>query len=304
MSASTSTDSDSDSVEREALLALPDGRSLSYATYGAAADDGPLVVVLDGPGSRGLARAAGPVAATLGVRLAAPDRAGFGTTTSGPGRGIADWPADQAALLDALGAERAGVLAQSGGTPYALAAAGALSDRTVAVALIGALAPLDQPEPHATAGRQLRTATALARRAPWLLRTGLRAAARGARKNPERAARRAARDLPPADAAVLEDPALWAIHARATAEILARPDAIAHELSLLARPWGIELGGVACPVALWSGERDAVHPTTHSRWLAARLDDAPVEVVAGAATFGMLPIYADAVGFAAQLAER
>lgn len=288
----------SETTEHEAVLALPDGRSLSYATYGAV--DGPLVVVLDGPGSRGLARAAAPIAATMGVRLAAPDRAGFGSTSPAPGRGIADWPADHAALLDALGAERAGLLGQSGGTPYALAAAGALRERTAAVALIGALAPLDEPEPHATAGRQLRTATALARRAPWLLRAGLRAAARGARKNPERAARKAVKNLPPADAAVLEDPALWAIHERATAEILARPDAIAFELSLLARPWGIDVGAVGCPVALWSGERDVVHPTTHSRWLAARLGDAPVEVVPDAATFGMLPIYADAVRFTAR----
>lgn len=296
------TSAHSGGAEREALLELSEGRSLSYATYGAA--DGPLVVVLDGPGSRGLARAAGPIAATLGVRLAAPDRAGFGSTSPAPERGIADWPADHAALLDALGAQRAGLLGQSGGTPYALAAAGALPDRTAAVALIGGLAPLDAPEPRAAAGRQLRTATALARRAPWLLRAGLRAAARGARKDPERAARRAAKDLPPADAAVLEDPALWAIHVRCTGEILGRPEAVAHEIGLLARPWGIELGAVAAPVALWSGERDVVHPTVHSRWLAARLGDAPVEVVPDAATFGLLPIYADALRFAAQLAER
>jgi pimeloyl-ACP methyl ester carboxylesterase len=302
MSADTSTDVET--AEREAVLALPDGRSLSYATYGSASDDAPLVVVLDGPGSRGLARAAAPIAATLGVRLAAPDRAGFGSTSAAPERGIADWPADHAALLDALGAERAGILAQSGGTPYGLAAAGALPDRTAAVALIGALAPLDRPEPRASAGRQLRTATALARRAPWLVRAGLRAAARSARKNPERAARKAVKNLPPADAAVLEDPALWAIHERATVEILDRPDAIVHELSLLARPWEISLDAVAAPASLWSGERDVVHPTVHSRWLAARLGDAPVEVVPDAATFGMLPIYADAVRFAAQLAAR
>ncbi|HEU4701156.1 MAG TPA: hypothetical protein VFS37_01645, partial [Conexibacter sp.] len=67
-------------------------------------DDRPLVVVLDGPGSRGLARAAAPIAASLGVRLAAPDRPGFGDSTLAPARGIADWPADHAALLDALGA--------------------------------------------------------------------------------------------------------------------------------------------------------------------------------------------------------
>lgn len=266
--------------------------------------DGPLVVVLDGPGSRGLAQAAAPIAADLGIRLVAPDRPGFGDSTPAPQHGIADWPADHAALLDALGVERAGVLAQSGGTPFALAAAAALPERVAALALIGALAPLVESEPHRTAGRQLRTATTLARRAPWLLRAGLRAAARGARKDPERAARKATKRMPPADAAVLEDPSLWALHVQATAEILGQADGLVHEMRLFAQPWGVALDAVACPVALWSGACDVVHPTAHSRWLAARLGDAPVEVVPDAATFGMLPIYADALRFAAAAVPR
>src|SRR4051812_17711522 len=102
-------------------LHLPDGRKLSYGIYGA--ETGPLVIVLDGPGSRGLARAASPIAAELGLRLVAPDRPGWGETTLDARRGIADWPDDHAALLDALDADGAGILAQSGGTPFALAAA-------------------------------------------------------------------------------------------------------------------------------------------------------------------------------------
>ena len=262
------------------------------------------MVVLDGPGSRGLAQAAAPIAAELGIRLVAPDRPGFGGSTAAAQRDIADWPADHAALLDGLGAERAGVLAQSGGTPFALAAAAALPERVAALALIGALAPLVEPEPRATAGRQLRTATTLARRAPWLLRAGLCAAARGARKDPKRAARKATKRMPPADAAALEDPALWALHVQATAEILGQPDALMHEMGLFGRPWDVQLDAVACPVALWSGACDVVHPTAHSRWLAARLGDAPVKVVPDAATFGLLPIYADALRFAAAAVPR
>jgi len=286
-------------AERAARIELPDGRTLAYRTLGAA--DGPLVVVLDGPGSRGLARAAAPIAAALGIRLAAPDRPGAGDSAPAPALGIADWPRDHAALLDALGAERAGILGQSGGTPFALAAAAALPARTSAVALVGPLAPLTEREPRATAGRQLRLASALARHAAWLLRAGLGAGARSARKDPERTARRAVKRLPPADAAALEDPALWALHVQATQEILARPEGVAHELKLFGRPWGIDLGAVAAPVALWSGECDVVHPTAHARWLAARLGDAPVATVADAATFGMLAIYPDALRFAAAL---
>lgn len=180
--------------ERDATLRLPAGRTLTYATLGAeegAAEDRrdaggpgstardrngrPVVVVLDGPGSRGLARAAAPAATALGIRLVAPDRPGAGGSTAAPDRRLTDWPDDHAALLDALGVERAGVLAQSGGTPFALAVGAALASRTSGIAFLGAVAPLDDPAAFAETGRQLRTALTLARRAPWLLRLGLRA---------------------------------------------------------------------------------------------------------------------------------
>ena len=130
-------------LTNEAQLELPDGRRLGYTTYGA--DSGPLVVVLDGPASRGLARASAPAAAGLGIRLVAPDRPGVRASTPAPDRGIADWPSDHAALLDALGAQRAGILSQSGGTPYAVAAAAVLPERMIAIAALGPVAPFDEP---------------------------------------------------------------------------------------------------------------------------------------------------------------
>lgn len=278
---------------------LPGGRRLSYTPFGAT--EGPLVVVNDGPGSRGLAMAASPIAAELGIRLAAPDRPGFGHSTPEPGRTIAGWPADHVALLDALGADRAGILGQSGGTPYSLAVAAALPERTIAVSLIGGLAPLDDPAAFAEAGAQLRRGAKLARKAPWLLRFGLRGAARSARKDPEKAARKMAKDLPRADAAILEEPDKWTIHVQATAEVLSRPEAVAEEIRLVAGPWGIDLGAVRAPVSLWVGDRDQTHPVAHSRRLAALLGDAPVTVVPDAATFGLLPRYADALRFASGL---
>src|SRR4051812_48386108 len=163
-------------AERAAELELPDGRRLSYATFGD--PDGRVVVVLDGPGSRGLARAAAPIAAELGLRLVAPDRPGWGETTLVEGQGYTDWPADHAALLDAVGAERAGIVSQSGGTPFALATAAALPDRVPALALLGAVAPFDEPGALAEAGSQLRSGIRLSRRAPWLLRLGMRVMAR------------------------------------------------------------------------------------------------------------------------------
>jgi len=220
----------------ESHVDLPDGRKLGYTTFGA--DDGPLVVVLDGPASRGLAQAAGPAARALGIRLVAPDRPGVRGSTPAPGRGIADWPEDHAALLDALGAERAGILSQSGGTPYAIAAAATLPERVIALASVGPVAQFDERASVRELGGELRMGVRLARRAPWALRALLGQFSRAAAKDPEKTARKVAKDLPPADARVLEDPAMWAIHATATAEILAQPRAIAHEIGLMSRPWG------------------------------------------------------------------
>lgn len=285
---------------RDGELALPGGRRLTYTLLGAAA--GPLVVVLDGPGSRGLARAAAASAEQLGLRLVAPDRPGFAGSTQVDGDRIAAWPDDHAALLDALGARRAGIVAQSGGTPYALAAAAALGSRTTALALVAPIGPLNERAMRTSAGAQVRRGATLGRRAPWLLRLALAAAGRQAAKDPERAAARIAADLPPRDAEIMRDPANWEIHQSSTAEIFARPDAIAHEIARLARPWNVDFAAIDVPVALWSGDRDDVHPTSHARRIAELLPGAaPVHVVAGAGTFGLMAHYGEALRFAAQL---
>src|SRR6202012_1610953 len=105
----------------------------------------------------GLGRAVAPTARELGVRVVIPDRPGSHCSTPQPGRRIADWPADHLALLDALGIERAGILTQSGGTPYGIATAAAAPDRATGLALLGALAPLTDAGARREAGRQLRT---------------------------------------------------------------------------------------------------------------------------------------------------
>ena len=284
-------------TEREHTIELQDGRRLSYLLLGASS--GPAVVVLDGPGSRGLARAAAEAAGERGIRLVAPDRPGFFASTPQPDRTIAGWVADHAALLDALGIERAGILAQSGGTPYALAAAAALPERTVALAFTGGLAPLDRPGALEEADKQLRGGVKLGRRAPWLLRLALRAAAR---KGPEKTALAMIAKAPPADAAVLAEPRYRALHMQAMAEILARPAALADEIVLVGRPSGVDLRRIQAPAAFWTGDRDETHPPAHARRLAAELGG-DVTIVPDAATFGLLPYYGAALAFAAGAAS-
>jgi pimeloyl-ACP methyl ester carboxylesterase len=255
---------------------LADGRTIGYGLYGA--DDGPLVVVLDGPGSRGLGRAMDPPAVQPGIKLLVPDRPGFGRSTPTPRGSFAELASDLLALVDRLGFRRFGIVAQSGGTPYALALAGGAGDRATGLAFVGGLAPLHERHALADVTRPMRTVLLLVRRAPWLLRPLCSGLARQNAKDPEAAARKYAKSVPPADRIVLDDPTIWAIHATSSAD-----------------------DRVTAPVALWVGELDRTHPPTMSRRLAKLLGGAPVTVVPGAATFAMLTAYPDVLRHAAAL---
>ena len=125
-------------------LTLPDGRRLAYADYGDPA--GPVVLECVGTPQ---SRLPDPVQVTeaeqAGLRMIVPDRPGFGRSDPRPGRTLTDWPADAAALTDALGVDRFPVLGASGGGPYAVACGVVLADRVTRVALVAPAAPADAP---------------------------------------------------------------------------------------------------------------------------------------------------------------
>lgn len=125
-------------------LRLPDGRRLAYAEYGD--PRGVPVIYCHGfPGSRLEAKLFESSMQHSGVRLIAPDRNGLGESDPLPGRRLLDWPAEVAALADALGLERFHLLGVSGGGPYALACAHSLSERLIGVSLVCPLGPLNHP---------------------------------------------------------------------------------------------------------------------------------------------------------------
>jgi pimeloyl-ACP methyl ester carboxylesterase len=295
------TNSTARCADRALIFELADGRTLGYGLYGA--HDGPLVAVLDGPGSRGLGRAMAPTAVRLGIKLLLPDRPGFGRSSVTPTGSFGDVSEDLLALVDRLGFRRFGVIAQSGGTPYALALAAAAGDRVTGLAFIGGMAPLNERDAMHAVGRRMRFVFLLARRAPWSLRPLFSGVARQTAKDPKAAARKYAAVLPPADHRVLEDPTVWAIHAASSAEVVSRPSALAREMRMLVRPWGIDYHRITAPVALWAGELDRAHPPNMSHRLATLLGGAPVTVVPGAATFAMVTRYPDALRHSAALPD-
>jgi pimeloyl-ACP methyl ester carboxylesterase len=124
---------------------LPDGRTLAW-TESADPAGVPLLLLHGTPGGR-----LGPAAqvaryTTMGLRVIAPERPGYGRSTARPGRRVVDDAADQVVLLDHLGLDRVIVLGGSGGGPHALALAAMAPERVAAVGVLVGAAPLAPEE--------------------------------------------------------------------------------------------------------------------------------------------------------------
>jgi pimeloyl-ACP methyl ester carboxylesterase len=263
-----------------ANLDLPDGRTLEYVV-GGPADGLPLVLHHGTPSAALLFGPLTDVAARHGLRTVMPGRPGYAGSTARPGRSVADVATDVAALLDALGAERFLTAGWSGGGPHALACAALLPGRCLAAASIAGVAP------YAAEGLD------------WLGGMGAENVAEfgaAAAGEPELTAfleREAAglADVRAADiVAAFGDLVSEVDKAALTggfAEYLAASFRAAvssgiagwrdDDLAFLA-DWGLRLGDLTVPVAVWQGGEDRMVPFDHGRWLAAQLAGAEVHL--------------------------
>jgi pimeloyl-ACP methyl ester carboxylesterase len=194
------------------------------------------------------------IAAELGIRLVAVDRSRLVDRR----RTLRSWAHSVSALADGLELDRFAVVGWSAGGPHALAVAAELPDRVTSGAIVAGM-----PEPHGLRAmpRDTQQAIRLALLSP---RLAARPLAKWGRQPP------APTGDPDCDRAYAEgrvesfrEGALW----------------LALELRLLARPWGIDLGGVRAPVTLWYGERDHVTPVSIGRDLERALPHATLRVV-------------------------
>ena len=139
----------SDGRPAASTLTLADGRALAWSTFGDPAGS-PVVWHHGGLSCRLDAQRGDTAAREAGVRLIAPDRPGIGGSDRDPGRTVASWAADVAALADHLGLDRFATVGWSAGGPHALATAAGLGDRVTRAATCGGMAARF-PVPFATA---------------------------------------------------------------------------------------------------------------------------------------------------------
>lgn len=274
------------------LIQLEDGRRIACAERGDPA--GRPVFAFHGlPGSRLQQHPDLGLAATCGARLIHVDRPGFGLSSPQPGRTLASWAGDVAAIADRLGLDRFAVAGVSGGGPFALACAALLDGRITRTAVVSGVGPPGTMHGGRTT-MGARTAFYLAARAQWLMRGPLRAAARIAVRSPQRFIDRAAAHLAAADRLTLARPDVRAMLQRDLAESVRQGvDALITDLRLEARPWDLPLAAISVPVVLWHGAEDRVVPPAAARHLVEAIPGARAEIVPGAGHFMIFDRWAE-----------
>jgi pimeloyl-ACP methyl ester carboxylesterase len=264
---------------REGTMRLPDGRVLAYEECGD--PDGVPVVLAHGfPGSRLEARVVDMAAGRAGVRLVCPDRPGFGRSDPQPGRRLADWPGDVAALADELRLERFAVVGFSAGGPYAVACAVALAGRVTALGLVSSPGPLDRPGSTDGMTPLNRALFGGGRRAPIIARLIVSILARSARVEPARLAKRLATGMSDADGRTLADPAIGEAYAVAVREAFRHgSEGAVREASLLVHPWPYSADQITVPTAAWHGTADRNVPVSMARRLAESIPGCRLELI-------------------------
>ncbi len=126
-------------------IVLKDGRKLAYGVYGDP-EGVPLLFFHGTPGTNILAKMAENEARKYGFRLIAPDRPGLGGSTFQPHRKLYHFAEDIRELLDQLQIDKIGIVAISGGSPYAFQCAHDLPDRIAFIASLSGWVSYGRPE--------------------------------------------------------------------------------------------------------------------------------------------------------------
>lgn len=250
-------------------LALPDGRTLAYTEYGD--PEGTPVVYCHGtPGTRVSGTILREAAASLGVRVLAPDRPGFGQSEFAPGHTLRGWASDVAALADALDCTQYGVLGFSGGGPFALACAAHAPERVTRCTVVSGFAPPgvatgEMEQTDRVALRIAKWSTHLCRPLTWFARREIEAADRFTDVVGEPT------DGDLADPRVGETGRILLSDRQEAVQQGSLP--LAAEYGVLGSQWDFDLGDVTAPTCVFHGMDDDRVPFAAAEHVASELPD-------------------------------
>ncbi len=270
---------------------LSDGRRLAWCERGDP-HGSPIFAFHGLPGSRLQVHPDEAIARAAAARVIHVDRPGFGLSDPLLRRRLGDWPNDIRALADHLRIDRFAVAGVSGGGPFACACAAQLEDRVTRVAIISGVGPPGSM--GCSKSWAVRAGFKAAASMPWLITPPVALAALTGAYAPGFFLHHLCKHLPQCDREILLRPEVRAMLMRDLREAFRNgAGGFLQDLQLEARPWGIPLHRISCPVSLWHGSRDTIVPPSASQALAALLPHASVRIFPDAGHFFIFEVWRD-----------
>lgn len=243
---------------------LADGRQLSYATYGDPAG-WPVLYFHGIPTSRIEARFFAAAACRMGCYLIAIDRPGYGSSTFQCNRRISHWLADVQEFVGSgvspTGADlsRFSVTCFSSGSAYALHCATQMPpEQLTSVGIVDGIAPLELIQ---GCGGYAQIGFTLASKSPRLAKKLFDFNTRQMKCRPDIVMRRNSHFFSPCDRGVFFEPQNARILIDSYLEcVRCGANGVIHDMSVLAKPWGVCFQDVTVPVGLWYGRCDITTP--------------------------------------------
>lgn len=251
---------------------LQDGRKLNYGVYGDP-NGVPLLFFHGYPGSNLMAQLAAEGAAKYGFKLIAPDRPGMGDSDFQPDRALHHYSLDVLQLLGHLQLEQCGIVAISGGSPYAFQAAHDLPQKISFVVSLSGWLSYGRPEAsQIPIDRFFTSFEWCLRKVPLAAKLMVRVIAHVLRKKVEKALAHMMHDLPAADQQILGVDAYRQIVADDLQNAVKQGWQGPYNDALIqfCRP-GFALVDVKQPVILLHGRADTVAPVQFARILKQQL---------------------------------
>ncbi len=276
----------------DSTVSVPGGRRIGYRNYGVMGGV-PVLYFHGSPGSRFEAEFLADAAANLGVCLVSVDRPGMGLSTFSTRCFVHTTPGDIRVLIEhlrrTLSFDRVGILATSGGTPYALACAEQLPNLINSVAVVSPRTPLAPGVPISQLDRKLM----LSQRFPRLSSRFLQRQFRLLRQGSNRAGRNQFEMF------AQIDQRFAATHSTLLRRIMLESSrcgvvGIRHDFSQLLWPWRICFDKIRCPVSLWHGMCDYSAPRETIGFLQGKIRHAEANIFPREGHFTMLPETASA----------
>ncbi|NDC39275.1 MAG: alpha/beta hydrolase [Proteobacteria bacterium] len=251
---------ETNSDEQEEIV-FPNGEKITFLRFGQLSGGVPIFYLHGFPGSRLEGAIAHEYAQSMGISLIALDRPGFGGSSDTPGRRFCDFPGLLCRVADRLGLERFGVLAVSGGAPYALAAAALAPKRVLAVGIVSGMGPLGDRTCLRGMVFPNRALLNLCRYSPTTAFVTGYLIALWWRRLPSHMVLWLRLLLKGDDRRVLENPdtAKLLIN-NVRASLRCGVTGAAREILLLANEWGVPLEKIMAPTVFWHGDADIYVP--------------------------------------------